>query len=328
MTWWRPDVLGEGWEQLTIDLPPNAEGPVVATLVRRSPVAEPDERPAVLHVHGYNDYFFQTHVGEHLEAHGYAFYALDLRTYGRSWRPWQTPGYCTDLAEHIPELHAAARLIAEAGHPRLVVMAHSTGGLVASLWAHSLRKAGVVDALVLNSPWFDLNAPWLSRVVWTRVLDAVGPVDPRRSVGGGPSYSRTLHVGAGGEWEYDLALKRPEGVPARAGWLRAVRRGQARLARGLAVAAPVLVCVAQESGPDDDANPERHRQDTVLDVRQILERAPLLGEDVTVVAVPDGIHDLSLSAAPARQAYLEAVTGWLDERLGRASRGSPPGHSS
>src|SRR5690606_6997040 len=118
MTTWVPDILGPGWEQATLDLGSDAEGPVVATVVRPRPddgtggaagmhpgnegggsglPAAWSERPAVLYLHGYNDYFFQTHLAEHLMVHGYAFYALDLRKHGRSLRPWQTPNYCTDL---------------------------------------------------------------------------------------------------------------------------------------------------------------------------------------------------------------------------------------
>src|SRR5688572_16365249 len=60
------------------------------------------------------------------------------------------------------------------GHGTLLVMAHSMGGLVTSLWAHRRRDDGVVDALVLNSPWFDHNGPWAERVLAPRVIDVVG----------------------------------------------------------------------------------------------------------------------------------------------------------
>ena len=322
MTTWTQDVLGPAWEKTTLALDRDAEGPVVATLVRSVP--DPDRigsdagggptRPAVLYVHGFNDYFFQTHLAEQWIAHGYDFYALDLRKCGRSLRPWQTPHYCADLTEYAPELTGAAELIkGQLGHRRLVVMGHSTGGLTTSLWAHSLRRESVVDALVLNSPWFDLNAPWFRRVVTTRLLDAFGPLEPRRVVShGGSAYSQHLHVAHGGRWDYDLSLKPAEGLLVRAGWLRAVRRGQARLAKGLDIAAPVLVCTASDSGPNTFDNPDLDRQDTVLDVRQISARARKLGPDVTVVRIPGGIHDLALSAAGSRAAFFATTFGWLD----------------
>ena len=324
MRTWSPDPLGPDWEQTTLDLGSDAEGPVVATLVRRVPGAERpgppgarDPRPAVLHLHGFNDYFFQAHLADRSEEHGYRFYALDLRKCGRSRRAWQTPHFCTDLRDYLPELDAATRLIREElGHDRLVVMGHSTGGLLACLWAHSVRRTGLIDALVLNSPWFDLNAPWFDRVVSTRVVDAFGPLSPQRVLThGGSPYSRSLHVEHGGRWEYDLALKASTGIPARAGWLRAIRRGHARLARGLEIEVPVLVCTAAASGPNRDDNPDLDRQDTVLDVDHIAARAPRLGSDVTLVRIDGGIHDLSLSAEPARTVFFDTVFGWLDAHL-------------
>ncbi|MDO8120446.1 alpha/beta hydrolase [Isoptericola sp. b490] len=310
---WRDDAVA-GWQQAALKLGSDEEGPLVATLVRGpAPADHPvAAAPAVLYVHGFNDYVFQTHLAEDLGAGGYRFYGLDLRRCGRSWREGQTPHWCTDLTEYSEELTLAARAIrGELGHDRLVVVGHSTGGLVASLWAHSLRHAGVVDALVLNSPWFDLNAGWFHRVVSTRLLE-VAPVDPRQVVADGPSaYSWHLHVDHGGRWDYDLSLKPPGGFPVRAGWLRAVRRGQARLARGLRITAPVLVCTAAASGPNSPDNPLLDSQDTVLDVEQIVERAPALGDEVTVVRVPGGVHDLTLSAARPRAIYHETVRAWL-----------------
>jgi len=119
----------------------------------------------------------------------------------------------------------------------------------------------------------------------------------------------------GGRWEYDLGLKAAAGIPARAGWLRAIRRGHARLARGLEIAVPVLVCTAATSGPNREDNPDLDRQDTVLDVEHIAGRAPRLGADVTLVRIPDGIHDLALSDEPARTVFVETVFDWLDEHL-------------
>jgi hypothetical protein len=76
----RTDALGEPFTAETIPLPDDAEGPVVATLVKR-PASAPTTR-AVLYVHGFSDYFFHVHVAELFNELGYDFYALDLRKYG------------------------------------------------------------------------------------------------------------------------------------------------------------------------------------------------------------------------------------------------------
>lgn len=85
---WRADILGEGYESRTIELLDDAEGPCVATLVRARPPAS--ARMTVLYLHGRNDYFFQTEMAQRLSDAGAAFYALDMRKYGRSLRPHQT----------------------------------------------------------------------------------------------------------------------------------------------------------------------------------------------------------------------------------------------
>ena len=326
-----PDVLGDHWVARTIPLRPDHEGEVSATLVYETEPGRGPTQPrhrsqrAVLYLHGFVDYFFQAEHAAGWTSRGYDFYALDLRKCGRSIRPWQTPHYVTDLREYAEEVTTAARIVRdELGHDTLVVHAHSTGGLTASLWAHSMRGTGVVDAVVLNSPWFDLNAHWFRRLVETQVLEALGSIDPMRIVSHGPSaYSRSLHVSHGGEWDYDLTLKPLDGFPGRAGWVRAARRGHARLSRGLAITVPVLVCSAQRSGPNTEGNPDLRRSDTVLDVRQIAMRAHLLGPDVTYVPIPDGIHDLALSARPAREEYFEVVFSWLEGVRGWGSRRRP-----
>ena len=156
---WKPDVLGDGWSALTLDLPPDRFGPAVATLVRRDPTGTSSRR-AVLHVHGFADYFFQRHLGDAFAAAGWDFYALDLRDHGRSIRPGRLPNYTTDLAVYAEELDRAVALL-RADHDVVVVHGHSAGGLVAPLWADG--RPGAVDALVLDSPWLDHNGTRFER---------------------------------------------------------------------------------------------------------------------------------------------------------------------
>ncbi|SDD70046.1 Lysophospholipase, alpha-beta hydrolase superfamily [Sanguibacter gelidistatuariae] len=327
---WHPDVLGGDWVARTMPLRPNAEGEVVATLVTRRATLDgapaiagpapgaPTPRAAVLYVHGFVDYFFQTHLARQFADHGIDFFAIDLHGYGRSLLPHQRPNFCMDLREYGEELAAATWVVrGELGYDRLVLMGHSTGGLIASLWAHSATGRETVDALVLNSPFLDLNRPFFDRVIGTAVLDVVGGRARYVVVQHAPSeYSRSLHREAGGEWEYDRRLKPPEGFAVLAGWLRAIRAGQARLARGLDLACPVLVCTSTRSGANRADNRDLHRVDVILDVDQIARRAPALGTDVTVVQIDGGIHDLALSPEPARTAFFAAVFGWLEGVLG------------
>ncbi|QJW38444.1 alpha/beta hydrolase [Cellulosimicrobium protaetiae] len=292
----------------------------VLTLVRR---AHRPARPvgSVVLVHGYNDYVFQDHVVESFAEAGWDALGVDLRRAGRSLRAGQVPHYVDDLRETAADLGVAVAAARRSPGP-VVVHAHSTGGLVAALWAHAHRGAGGCDALVLDSPFLDLRASWVERTVGTRVIDAVGPWSPLTVVSSGPSaYTGHLLAERGGRWTFDTSLKRPEGVPVRAGWLRAVRQGHARVARGLDVACPVLVARADRSGAEDPTGPDREvdleTTDTVLDVAQIARLAPRLGRDVTELVVPGAVHDLTLSDDGPRATYLSAVLGWLDEHVRR-----------
>ena len=326
MPTWVPDVL-TGFEAATAEMPGQAEGPVPVTLVRATGAAgRPAGRPAVLHLHGYNDYFFQRHLARAWMAHGYEFFALDLRRCGRSWRPWQTPHDCSSLREYWPEITAAVATVTALGHPRPVIHAHSTGGLVAALWVHASGHRDVLRALVLNSPFLAPREGRVSRALGGPLIDRLGTVAPDLVVrDDGSPYAGRLHTSGGGEWDFDLALKRPRGVPARAGWLRAVRRGQVRVTAGLDIRVPVLVACATASGREVPGAPDLDRKDTVLDADRVAALAPRLGTDVTVVRIADGVHDLSLSARPARTAYQTAVFAWLDGHPARVDAAPVPG---
>ncbi len=309
------DVL-PGWRSRTLRLRPDATsragGPApVATLV--SPPAGDRPRARVLYLHGFVDYFFHPHVADALARHGYELHGLDLRDHGRSIRPGRAPNVCADLAVYAEEIDAAARLLRADDTP-LVLLGHSTGGLTAALWADA--RPGALAALVLNSPWLDLQGSWAERHLLAPLAGAAARWAPGLVVSHlSPYYGRALHRDTGGEWDYDLTWKPHEGFPVTAGFLRAVRRGQRRVAHGLSVDCPVLVVTSTVSGPADRPHEALLTSDSVLDVRQMAARAPLLGADVTLERVDGGAHDLALSPEPARSRYLAEVTGFLDHRL-------------
>ena len=80
---WSSDVL-PGHQQATAALgpDPDGEGEIFATLVRKPGPAAP---LAVLGVHGFTDYFFNTELADHFAGAGARFYGLDLHKCGRSW---------------------------------------------------------------------------------------------------------------------------------------------------------------------------------------------------------------------------------------------------
>jgi alpha-beta hydrolase superfamily lysophospholipase len=305
------DVLGEPYLAETIELPPDDEGDVVATLVKRA-AAGPTTK-AVLHLHGFADYFFQTGYAEWWTERGYDFYALDLRKHGRSLRPHQTPNYVTDLREYDAELDLAwARVTERDGHTEVVVSAHSTGGLVAGLWADQRRPDQLVGA-VMNSPWLELQGSTLLRVVGTPALKVLGSRQPMREIKRHVTgfYTRSLHRDYDGEWDFDLLWKPIESFSVYAGWLRAIREGHARFHRGLELSCPVLVLSSGRSTLPEEMSEEVHGTDIVLDVSQIRRWATAYGPHVTYIAVEGARHDVVLSREEPRERAYDAISTWM-----------------
>ena len=307
------DVLGLPYERHTIELGTDDEGPVVATLIRRR--AETPSRRAVLYVHGFVDYFFQTHLADFFVERGWDFYALDLRKYGRSLLPHQTPNFARSMTEYYPELDEAARIIREVdGHDQLLVAGHSTGGLITSLWAHSRQGQGVIDGLFLNSPFFDFNAPWLMRRPVITALTTISKRTPYRRLPASSLglYGESLHTEQRGEWTYNLDWKPLLGFPVRAGWLEAIRRGQRRLRAGLSIDVPVLVACSTRTFRGRAWSEEARTTDTVLNVEHIARWAPRLGPRVTIARFDGGMHDLTLSGKDVRTVVFQELGRWVD----------------
>ena len=357
MAEWVPDVLGEPFEQLTLPLGEEGlHGPLVATLVRRLPApaaqhhpdAGPDPKAAsltdvdVLYVHGWSDYFFQTELAEFWNALGARFYALDLRRYGRSLRPDQAPGYIESLDDYDADIEAALDAIAAdaatpttghtdsttsptttPSHPRrLVLLGHSTGGLTLTLWAS--RHPGRASALVLNSPWLELQVGRFGRRAVSPLVEVRARTDPRRT-------GLTLDLGYYTQAQQIIGSQppphlpdawRPErGFPPRVAWGAAILAGHRRIARGeVSVDCPVLVLLSATSSSPFTWTADMTHADSVLAVEEIAYAATRIGPYVTLARLQHALHDVFLSLpTPKAQAYAAL------ERWARAHLATPAG---
>ena len=106
---WREDILGPRFRMLPIDVgdgqnaviiaptvpdpaPVPAADPVPAALRQAQPALQPagtghpaiPSATAVIYLHGWSDYFFHHRLADYYASLGIAFYAIDLRRYGRS----------------------------------------------------------------------------------------------------------------------------------------------------------------------------------------------------------------------------------------------------
>lgn len=360
---WRQDVLGADYESRTIPLMDDDAGPVVATLVRyrghassapSSSSAAPALSPApttsptdthsarseatpqaprfvLLYIHGRNDYFFQRELAEDIAGCGGAFYALDLRRYGRSLRPGQRMGFVSNLSLYDEDIAEALDLIRE-DYPDLplVLMGHSTGGLLATLWAN--RHPGALDGLILNSAWLEMQTMASMRSAVAPILERIASRNPMWAVPGGDGpdhYGRSLREGRNAldaplpdslaaypddpavkGWSYALEWKRPGSYPAYAAWLEAILDGHENVASSVHLDIPVLSMMSTTSYFGEEFTEAVFSSDVVLDREVILERSARLGPLVTVASFP-GKHDLLLSDPQVRAEVYDTMNRWI-----------------
>lgn len=335
---WEADILGEGYESLSIDLGRDEEGAITCTLIAhrthkdKALVSENLAKPkfALLYIHGWNDYFFQTELAQQIAKNGGAFYAVDLRKYGRSLKQGQSHGYVSDLRTYDKDINACFKVIrSEVGTQMpLLLMGHSTGGLVASLWAD--RHPDVLSGLILNSPWLELQIGANKRPLLQAITTAISVYNPKQIIplGGLNHYGHSLKG-----WDYsdgplpqhlrgyedDPAVKgfdihpvwkNTEGVPVRAGWLKAILQGHSKVAKGLKVTCPVHLGCTKRWGSPKQWSPQLRRMDCVLNSDLMTCAVANISANVTIQRF-DGKHDLTLSDPDVRQDYYKCLSVWL-----------------
>lgn len=307
------DVLENNYLKRTIQMPDDYEGKVVCTLVKKPQL--PDTKQAILYIHGYNDYFFQKQLGDSVNAHGFNFYALDLRKYGRSILPNQDPFFCKSLTEYFADIDTALTIIRSEGNDKILLMAHSTGGLITPLYLNSKKSTLPVEALILNSPFLDMNTSWLMENIMIPAVAFVGKFFPNLIVEGEgvASYAHSLLKQFKGEWEYDTNWKRTNGHKKKAGWIRAIHEGHLTVQQGLTLSCPILVMSSDRSYPETvEWHEEYMTSDIVLDVDDIQKYGARLGSHVTRDTITNGTHDLILSRHPSRSQAYRTTFDWIE----------------
>ncbi len=306
---WSRDILGPEYEMTTVRQPDDYVGPVVCTVVRfRSSL---NCKRGILYIHGFNDYFFQAPMGRIFDSHGYRFYAVDLRRYGRSIRSGQPKFKIKSLTEYFPDIETALDLMTDDGIDEITIMGHSTGGLIASLYMeeHPLPE---VKGLILNSPFLAWNLPAPMRhigVPLVRFLSRIAP-EIHLNAGGTVKYPAAFARHLGGEWDYDTQWKPDLLPPVETQWIRAIDNAQKSVIRGT-VKVPVLLLHSDKSALPSEPAGNFRCADGVLDVKSIAAAGRQLGPKVTEVTIRGGLHDLLISPAPVRDKAYSIIFAWL-----------------
>lgn len=310
---YKPDTLGENYQSRTFEMPDDYEGKTVCTLIKKKSITTSGK--AILYVHGYNDYFFQADLGDSIITHGYNFYALDLRKYGRSLLPNQDAFYCKNITEYFSDLDTAISTIRSEGYTYIILIGHSTGGLITSLYMND-RQSPYIKGLILNSPFLDMNMNSFMEKVIVPFGSFWGGLFPRIAIKRDKSawYAHSLLKDFNGEWNFNTEWKKPEGHPQRLGWVRAIHKGHKKVQKGLSIQCPILVMSSDKSiQPTKEWNNDYLHADIVLDVKDIQKYGAKLGTAVSGCIIANGMHDLILSPEPVRSVTYQTIFDWLNQ---------------
>jgi alpha-beta hydrolase superfamily lysophospholipase len=311
---YQPDHLGSGYEQTTLDFPDDFEGRVIATLIRKK--ASTTTKKAVLYIHGFIDYFFQTEMADRFNQHGFDFYALDLRKYGRSILPHQKYYNVRSIAEYDAEIDQALDIIGAEGHDAVLLCGHSTGGLTTTLYvAHHLNHP-LIKVLWVNSPFYDFNMNPIKRKFGVPQLSRIGKLFPDLQF---PSelnkwYTASLHKNLKGEWDFNLDWKKTKYPKVRLSFVTAIHEAQKEIHQGVQVDVPVLVMHSHQTKNPRKWGKDAQSSDVILGVKDIQKYAQKIQGDVSIQSIHNGLHDLVLSEKSVRENVYQQLFSWLDSK--------------
>lgn len=303
----------DDFTEQTLEMADDYEGRVIATFMR-SNVNEPG-RPSVLFIHGYNDYFFHAHLAEEFHEHGFNFYALDLRKHGRSILPHQHQNYCRSISEYFEEINIALEIIKSENKKEVLLLGHSTGGLICSAYMNDGEKCSLVQALILNSPFLEFNLRFWQKFVivpMSGLLSLFSPYTFRKKPFA-RLYGTSISKDHKGEWDFDEKWKPIGGFPAYLKWVYAVYTAQRELKRSSDIRVPILIIHSDKSMLLTKWDDLIHERDIVLNVQHMKKYGRRLGPQVDFLEVKGAIHDVFLSRKEVRQKAVEGLFDWIEK---------------
>lgn len=308
---WQTDLLGRRFEMMHV-CHITEPGEPTSTIIRHTACVK--SNIAILYIHGYNDYFFQSHLANAFIAERFHFYAVDLRRYGRSITSTDRVFDVSDVAEYFADIDAAIEVMQGQGISNIIFMGHSTGGLIASAYLNS-RTNDCISALILNSPFLDWNLPVFLKCVAIPAVSKIGKYFPNISLKQPTTkpYSESLLKAFHGEWDYNTSWKLIEAPNVTSRWIRAIDRAQKQLHRKSSISIPILLMRSDNTVKGRQWNKRFNSGDAILDVNDISRWGLQLGNNVTEVVFKGGLHDLTLSNIDIRNKVFATMIEWIND---------------
>jgi len=307
-----PDVLGDGFTKLTLSFDDDYEGEVVATLIRRKSLTKTSK--AILYIHGFNDYFFQEEMSKEFNEQGINFYALDLRKYGRSHLSHQKLNNVRSLIEYDEEIDLALQIIKSENNKQVILMGHSTGGLIVTNYAGNHLNSDLFHGMICNSPFYEFNLNVVERKIGIPILSYLSKYFPNKLISSGFSklYGYSLHNDKYGEWNYSLCWKPHEIPKVNLGFINAIYNAQKKIQNRLVINVPLLVMSSNKSIYENHWSEKFKEGDAVLNVNHIRNYASKIKGNVTSFEIENGMHDLILSKKTVREKVYEKMFEWIN----------------
>lgn len=310
-TTWHQDIL-DGYEARFVNQGEAFDGPCRSTIIRK--LCKDGSKKAFLYIHGFNDYFFQSEMGERFVDSGYNFYAVDLRRYGRSRQPWQYPFNIRDQKEYFADIDSALSQIRKDGNNDITLGGHSTGGLTVAYFG-AMRGTDIgVDRIVTDSPFLEWNFSAFMRNVGAPVVGFFGRIFKNAKIKQGhcDGYAYSLLKEYYGEWTYNTDWKMVYSPPVTASWVNAINTAQSKLFKNAKkISVPILVMHSSRKIEGCDYTPEFQTGDAVLDPEMIQKQGEKLGTTRVVCTIDSGMHDLILSDLKAREAAYDSIFSFI-----------------
>ncbi|MGI9526476.1 MAG: alpha/beta hydrolase [Weeksellaceae bacterium] len=307
---YQTDILGMPFQYRTLEFPDDYEGKVIATLIKRE--SNKKTSKAVLYIHGFNDYYFQKELAEWFNNNDFDFYAVDLRKYGRSWQPHQKLNNVRNLREYDEEIRKGIQTIQQEGHNEIILMGHSTGGLILTNFVSRYHNPSI-KGIILNSPFYDFNLEGFKRNIIIPIGAWVGKFAPNMKTAGGFNelYGKGLHKDYDGEWDYNLAWKPHVPPKINLGFIRAIYTAQNEVREGVKSPYPILIMHSDKSTYPKRMNEDVFNSDIILNIEHIKKGGTHIEGSVKDMTIKDGIHDLILSRNEVRKVVYSEMHNFI-----------------
>lgn len=302
----------EDFNYQTLELKDDYEGKAVATLIHSN--KNSSGRIPILYIHGFSDYFYHPHLANWANKNEMNFYALELRKYGRSILPHQHPNYCKNLKEYFEEISMAISIIIKECDQKIILMGHSNGGLISSLYANIGEKKELIQQLILNAPFLSLNEPWITKNIAIPIVGFISKIFPFLRI---PDivtslYPKSIDIKHYGEWEINYDWKPINGFPGYFLWMLAVRNAQKYLEKKSNINIPVLILHSSNSMKPRKWNPAILESDIILNIDDIKRIGLKLGNRIDIIEIDKAMHDVFLSKKEVRDSAFGELINWIN----------------